>query len=808
MKNDTKMLFYNSFYNVEDDIYNIMMYNVETKEYKVHRIKNPKVPVYKLKRDIEVPQFYKETMKLDNLIATDVSYKWRTFNTADLLGRKDAFIRAVKAKAMRPEHIFLDRRTYGSDMFIEDLAIMNYLDSLGYEEKEDGTKEYYDVPPIKNLKRGYYDIETDVLHTDDERHQPITCSTYFDDDTDTCEVFAHIRTDFKGLKEIIEDEESFKNDTRALIRKVIEESTLDNKSKELLIPKFLTKLDNIKFNLNWYNKEKDMIKDSWKVMIQDYKPMFLGIYNAVYDVHHTELRAEELGIKPHTLFCHPEVGNKFKFNYFSTDPKAGKRRHNYDAESYTKITDTQINYFALRPQDQLERESLDAVTKHELGFGKLSYKHITDFIGRLPYLDYRTYLMYNIVDVIIMAFLDMKTDDINSLITRRFIVRTEYARVFSPMNSVTNTFFHLCKRMGYIMSNDVNKLLMTQNLTSQEMIEKLKEVDDVLESTYDALANRIKIAGGLCSDPVKFKKELTPLVEGLVNNKFAKYVMDADAVSMYPKIIEHTNVSKDSLDGRIVAIDKKEDAHKIERATIALIDKSPVRIGKEFFNLPDTEEVIKFHYKDSDEDYIPEIDRGTPSRKLKITPDKFKLAETVRKILSKLDQTKISTSDVKIGIPSTNKYFHLKENESHMKINGSYYYMHFTPSVAFKFRSLGDLFMLKENEEGYINSYKGDYYTEMSKYVRPNIVPRSDKVKYELKLEPTLIHRLQSNKLTYETLEYNGLVLDMTQRTHVFLSDDVKVEILEDNTFVFKYSLDVKNLGRFDFEISTKTLQY
>jgi len=427
-------------------------------------------------------------------------------------------------------------------------------------------------------------------------------------------------------------------------------------------------VEEMKIIISWYNTEKEMIEDSWYQMIQVYKPMYLGIFNAVYDVRHTQYRADKLGIPQHKLFCHPKVGNRFDFNYRNEDPKAAKRRHNYNSESYTKIVDVQQSYFGLRPQDQLERESLDAVSKHELGFGKLSYAHITDFIGKLPYEDYWVYVMYNMIDVIVMAFNDIKTDDISSLLTRRFIVRTEFDRVYSPMTSVTNTFFHLCKRMGYIMSNDVNKLIMTKNESAERIIERLREVDDAIESTYDVLTNRIQIAGGLCSDPNKFKKEMTPFLDDLPNNKFLNKVMDADALSMYPMIVEHTNVSKDSLDGRIEKIEISEEKEiPVEKGIQALIDKDVDIIGTAFFNLPTAKDIASFAYNiKTNKPYVRE---ETPAYTLFLGKDDFKYAEAVRKVLGRLDNTKVDASDIKAGIDDKGMFLSPKAEFGGIKVS-------------------------------------------------------------------------------------------------------------------------------------------
>ena len=108
-----KDLFYNSYYNKDEDVYNIFMYNTETGKQYVKKIKHPKVPAYFVKGD--APDYYRETISLDNLVAQKVSYKWRGFDIAKILNMGDKFKRGLKEKKIKYDHIFLDRRTIGSD---------------------------------------------------------------------------------------------------------------------------------------------------------------------------------------------------------------------------------------------------------------------------------------------------------------------------------------------------------------------------------------------------------------------------------------------------------------------------------------------------------------------------------------------------------------------------------------------------------------------------------------------------------------------------------------------------------------------
>ena len=91
-----KDLFYNSYYDKENDVYNLLMYNTETGEQYVKKIQKPKVSVYTVKG--EVPNYYRETMNLKDLDEHRVSYKWRGFELAKILGEGDSFRRALKER--------------------------------------------------------------------------------------------------------------------------------------------------------------------------------------------------------------------------------------------------------------------------------------------------------------------------------------------------------------------------------------------------------------------------------------------------------------------------------------------------------------------------------------------------------------------------------------------------------------------------------------------------------------------------------------------------------------------------------------
>ena len=50
--------------------------------------------------------------------------------------------------------------------------------------------------------------------------------------------------------------------------------------------------------------------------------------------------------------------------------------------------------------------------------------------------------------------------------------------------------------------------------------------------------------------------------------------------------------------------------------------------------------------------------------------------------------------------------------------------------------------------------------------------------------------------------------IDVTARTHIFLSSEVTCTVHSDDVFVFEYDVKVPKVGNFHISIESKTLQY
>ena len=96
----------------------------------------------------------------------------------------------------------------------------------------------------------------------------------------------------------------------------------------------------------------------------------------------------------------------------------------------------------------------------------------------------------------------------------------------------------------------------------------------------------------------------------------------------------------------------------------------------------------------------------------------------------------------------------------------------------------------------------------MSTYLKPHRFPKLG-IYVKERLPKETINRIQNNNYTIETIEVADRFIDVTGRTHIFLTDeDVYVSVYNNNLFEFEYSIKVPKFGEFKIRILSKTLQY
>lgn len=102
-----------------------------------------------------------------------------------------------------------------------------------------------------------------------------------------------------------------------------------------------------------------------------------------------------------------------------------------------------------------ESYSLDSVANEELGKEKLDYTGYT--IKNLPWLNYKKFIQYNVMDVVLLTLLEDKNLDIDMLQRLSEITNTRKEKVFKKTVSLKNFVCKFAEQQGYIMGNNKNQ---------------------------------------------------------------------------------------------------------------------------------------------------------------------------------------------------------------------------------------------------------------------------------------------------------------------------------------------------------------
>jgi len=306
-------------------------------------------------------------------------------------------------------------------------------------------------------------------------------------------------------------------------------------------------------------------------------PDFCGIWNASFDMQTIMNRLDKLGRKKENIMCHPDFPLKRCFYYEDRKvQKPADKGDYFESCSYTQYIDLMNLYASLRKASgERESYSLDAICNNELGFAKINYSEVAN-IKTLPYENYFLFLKYNINDVLLLKQLEEKNKDINMLYSLADETRTRMNKAMRKTISLRNLAHKFYFDQGYIMGNNHNNVYNKDNESNE------------------------KFAGALVGDPL-----LNTPTGIKLNGKRSKFVyesvIDFDLSALYPSIIRAFNIDTTTQYGRLI-IDGMPPTKEYDAGgqfLEHLESQDWIEIGKKWFNLPSTEELIN-ELKDRD----------------------------------------------------------------------------------------------------------------------------------------------------------------------------------------------------------------
>lgn len=283
-------------------------------------------------------------------------------------------------------------------------------------------------------------------------------------------------------------------------------------------------VDNLEFNFAFYDEEIRLIQDLF-ILINKKEPDFVLAWNMAFDIPYIIERLKVLGYNPADIMCHPDFPEKVA-EYFIDEQHMNEyeaRGDRYNISSYSTYIDQMIQFPSRRKgQAKYPNFKLDTIGEMISGVKKLDFSHITTNISKLPRLDYKTFVFYNIMDTIVQKTIETNTDDINFIFMKCLANNTRYDKGHRQTVYLANRFIKYLDEHGYVAGNNINK----HNVA-------------------------VPYEGALVGDPTKNSSMYKEKVDNVILN-FVRNLDDFDFKSLYPSIDREFNMSPTTQIGKII----------------------------------------------------------------------------------------------------------------------------------------------------------------------------------------------------------------------------------------------------------------
>lgn len=520
-----------------------------TKEQKV--IEKPVLSFYKTKPEFDDGQYHnyieKEKVEEVKVYNKDI-YKGiaKSLNDKNIDYLLEQGFSGGSEAYSKLRDIHLDRRLHGSDINIEDLYINKFIN------KNDPEKV------TNKLNKGFFDIEVDGTQVEgfpdqEEAKAEINVITYVDLASRNTYTYM-LNYDTKTFTDTLDDLEGVQRD-------------LHKKYNEFVGGKY----SDFSFNFFVYDNELGVIKGFLEQVVQKSKPDFCSAWNLDYDYPTIYNRLKRLGVDPAELLCDKDSKYKkafYKIDKLNSDP--ADRSSVFEAVGTVNWVDQLAIYSNVtRMYGKLESYSLDYVGEHELQEHKDVYE---GSIRDLHFRDYRTFLIYNIQDTMLLMAIEDKNNHLELIHNVATMTATRIGKALKATINLRNLASIFYEQQGFHISNNRSRL-------------------------YPKTGE--KIPGGFVGDPNLIQKVGMKTILGN-SDKIFESVIDFDLSSLYPSIIQAFNISPETNAGDLeighIELNNMNDQKFIDE-TPDFVDKynsnNDIKFGIDYYGLPDLVELEK-----------------------------------------------------------------------------------------------------------------------------------------------------------------------------------------------------------------------
>ena len=498
----------------------IIYKDLNTGEKKFEMIKEPKYTYWVTNEGVPV-LYNKLFIEKHNVHPVTCKYSELKKSIAETTNNLEWFYDNIRSGNYREnEKLLLLPNVFMADMNVEDFYRFEFA------------KQYKNEP--FNPTKLYFDIETDIIHMRGDFPEPGECPV------NACTVVDDINKRVYCLL--------LTNNLNPLIDEFMKEPDLDAQIKEFVKDKVGGWKNEIRFGLQdyvykfaFFDEEINLIRTIFN-LINKIKPDFALAWNMAFDLPYLIARCYTLGYDPRSIICSPDMEQKI-CDYF-IDHRADKFEERGDGAfitSYSVYMD-QLIAFASRRKGQRAIASfkLDYVGDKIAKVRKLDYSHITTSIAKLPYLDYKVFAFYNVMDTIVQLCIEKKVSDIDFVYTKSISTNTRYAKVHRQTTYLVNRGISDFWKMDYVMGDNINK-----------------------SNSKEGFAGAFVADPTLVSD--KPKKKINGKAVNLLDN-----LDDYDYKALYPSIIYQNNMAPNTMHGKIILLEQ--------------IDPHENRFNNEYFN--------------------------------------------------------------------------------------------------------------------------------------------------------------------------------------------------------------------------------
>ena len=582
---DASKFLLHCYYDAGIDTLFILYKDYQTGKKNLKVINYPEVPVFlsKIHQNIQ-----KEYIDYSQVYPVTISYAKKNSELKNLLIGTDevAFFDKfhgkmkyiTKSKKLPKKGIYLHPDLYMADLTIEECI---YVDWVLKHYESDG-KYTYEHVTIPEIDYAAFDIET---VKDPDGIWRIHTNTFIDEKSKNAYLDYWIRPDFNKQELLYNDPDKFIQMVRDALNEAIESTTLKGKQAEDVKRICHEIADNMTFHIRGFNSEEELIRETTKTMLTDYKPDILMAFNTTYDLGMFQQRIEALKLPLGTLnergigyddvlppFASERCINGYGARMPNLDRQADgykfygdqlvpkKRRTYLNCISHTMVHDIQTAFYSARQGTTFASYSLESTATSVLGFGKFDYSHITNHITRLAQADYVYHSIYALIDSMLLLMINRVGSEYNSKLAYMMRTKVNIEETASSNSAIARSIQTDAFANGHVSGNNINKILKSMDYDDIDIMSKVFDIN------FRDFAKDVKYkksyGGGLVSDPVKYEPDVNLVKEfNILGNEaklsYFRKAMNTDYLdfkSHYPNQFITRNLSKSTLYGRITDI--------------------------------------------------------------------------------------------------------------------------------------------------------------------------------------------------------------------------------------------------------------